>query len=167
MEEKKYISLNRLATYDTLIKQQIDSKQDKNLIVEYQKDSRTKTTHTSDEICAAAEAGIEVKFFDGYEYLNLLEHSKSQGFAVFYVDYFDMSNKLTIKYIVVSTDGSVMMSDTNTYNVAYKEDLNSKQNVLTGSEGQFVQFNAAGKPIASTPNFITVDDIDTICGIIT
>lgn len=142
----------------------LSNKQDKNLIVTYQQNSTTSTTHNLDEICDAAEIGVEVKFFDGYEYLNLLEHSRSQGFAVFYVDYFDMNNVLTIKYIVVGTNGDIMMSDNNTYNLAYKEDLNAKQDTLTGTEGQVVQIDSSGKAIASELKLITVDEIDAICG---
>lgn len=148
---------------ETEIDEALSNKQDKDLIVRYQGTSRQNVTHTVDEIADAADAGIEVKFFDGYEYLNLLEYSKGQGYAVFYVDYFDMDNKLNIKYIATS-ESSVMMQDTKTYNVAYKEDLNAKQDTLTGTEGQVVQIDASGKAVASELNLITVGEIDAICG---
>lgn len=49
--------------------------------------------------------------------------------------------------------------------VSYVDELKSiKQDKLTGEEGYFVQFDSSGNPIAVIPEFITVDDIDTICG---
>ena len=165
---KKFFTDESLATFVDEVKSYTDSsvasKQDKNLIVQYQPQSTTMATHGVDEIAAAADAGVEVKFFDGYEYLNLLEYSESQGFAVFYVDYFDMEEKLTVKYIVLSSNGGIMMSDTYTRNVAYKTDLNAKQNTITGTEGQVVQIDASGKAVAADLNLITVDEIDAICG---
>lgn len=146
----------------------IAEKQDKNIIVRYQVESKSYVTHSVDEISDAADAGIDVKFFDGYEYLDLLEYAKSQSYAVFYTDYFDMNNVLNIKYVVVSGN-SIMMEDSHTYHVAYKEDLNTKQDTLTGTEGQVVQFDANGKPIAADLvlpecEAITNEEIDEICG---
>ena len=146
----------------------VAEKQDKSIIVKYQADSKLYVTHSVDEISDAADAGIDVKFFDGYEYLNILEYAKSQNYAVFYVDYFDMNNVLNVKYVVVSGN-SIMMEDSRTYNVAYKEDLNAKQDMLTGAEGQVIQFNANGKPVATDlvlPEYeaITNEEIDEICG---
>lgn len=139
------------------------TKQDKNLIVSYTNSSKTEVSHSTNEIADAADAGIEVKFFDGLEYLNLLEYSKKEYLAVFYTDYFDSSDILNAKYVVTSGN-SVMMADTKKYNVAYKTDLDKKQNVLTGTEGQVVQINASGKAVSADLNLITVEDIDLICG---
>ena len=138
-------------------------KQDKNLIVTYIDSSKIYVSHDTDTICDAADTGIEVKFFDGREYLGLLEYDKTQHMAVFYVDYYDSSNVLNVKYVVVGGN-SIMMADTNTYHVAYKDDLNKKQDAITGTEGQIVQINSSGKAVASDLNLITIDDIDTICG---
>lgn len=135
LDNKKYMHLSAMKLYhsklDADIQAKLDNKQDKNLIVTYTSDNKTSVTHGCDEIADAADAGIEVKLFDGYEYLNLLEYSKNQGFAVFYVDYFDMNNVLTIKYVVVSSDGDVMMQDKQTKNVAYKEDITTVNKSIT------------------------------------
>lgn len=42
--------------------------------------------------------------------------------------------------------------------------LSTKQDKLTGTEGQIVKFNSEGKPVATDLELITVDDIDAICG---
>lgn len=147
----------------TYVDEMLESKQAKNLVVTYIGDSKTNASHDTDTICDAAADGIEVKFFDGLEYLNLLEYDKSQHIAVFYTDYYDSSNVLNVKYVVVG-GSSIMMADTNKFNVAYKSDLNAKQDALAGTEGQVVQINASGKAAAADLNLITVDDIDTICG---
>ena len=145
-----------LSTYETKANAQlkydefssnISSKQDKNVIVEYKTSSTTEATLGADEISTAADAGIDVKFFDGYEYLNLLEYSQGQGFAVFYTEYLDMNEVFTVKYVVIGSNGDIMMSDKKEYNLAYKSDLNAKQDKLIGTAGQFVQFDSNGKPV--------------------
>ena len=132
--------------------------QPKNLIVEYTDKQYVYVTHDSDTICDAAEAGIEVKFFDGYEYLNLLEYSKNQHFAVFYTDYYDSNNVLNVKYVVIGGD-TIMMAETNQYNVAFKEDLKTKQDKITGFAGQFVKFDSNGKVVGV--DFPNVEDISS------
>lgn len=42
--------------------------------------------------------------------------------------------------------------------------ISSKQDTLTGAEGQTIIFNVNGTPIASDLDLITTDDIDAICG---
>lgn len=42
--------------------------------------------------------------------------------------------------------------------------IDSKQNVITGTDGQVVQINSDGNAVASDLNLITVEDIDVICG---
>ena len=44
------------------------------------------------------------------------------------------------------------------------EAIASKQDILTGTEGHVVQFDASGKPVSADLNLIDVDDIDVICG---
>ena len=140
----------------------LSGKQDKNLIVQYQTGSLSEATLGVEEISTAADAGIDVKFFDGYEYLNLLEYSKGQGFAVFYTEYLDMNEVFTVKYVVVGSDGFIMMSDKKEYNLAYKSDLNAKQDKLTGTVGQFVQFDSSGKPIGVNLDVYTKGEMDDV-----
>lgn len=141
----------------------VSQKQDKNIIVTYTDSNKVYVSHNTDDICDAASAGIEVKFFDGLEYLDLLEYSKDQHFAVFYVDYYDSDNRLNVKYVAIGGN-SVMMADSQKYNVAYKEDLNKKQDTITGAEGQVVHIDANGKVVAKDIDFITNATIDAICG---
>lgn len=49
------------------------------------------------------------------------------------------------------------------YDGLIKTKIDSKQDILTGAEGQFVQFDSSGKPIATDPILITINDIDVIC----
>lgn len=42
--------------------------------------------------------------------------------------------------------------------------LNTKQDAITGTEGQVVQINSDGEAVASNLELIAVEDIDTICG---
>lgn len=163
---------------DKKVSEQIDeaiaAKQDKNLIVTYTDSKKTSVSHSTDEIADAADAGIEVKFYDGREYLNLLEYSKKDYLAVFYNDYYDSSNVLNVIYVVIGGN-SVMMAETNKYNPVFKADLDKKQDKITGTAGQYVQFNTSGKPVGvnldvytkaeiDNMEFITVDEIDIICG---
>ncbi len=143
----EYHPLDEMFIPDTIAR--IADVQPKNLIVKYQDGSITKATHDSNQIADAADAGIEVKFFDGLEYLNLLEYSKDQYFAVFYTDYYDSSNTLTIKYVMVDNSSGIMMADTNRHSVAFKTDLDKKQDKITGSNGQYVQFNSSGKLVGA------------------
>lgn len=46
----------------------------------------------------------------------------------------------------------------------FSEDIESKQDVLTGTEGQVVQIGNDGKAVAADLELITVEDIDAICG---
>lgn len=123
--------------------------QPKNLIVKYQEGSTTTVTHNSIQIADAADAGVEVKFFDGLEYLSLLEYSREQYFAVFYTDYYDSSNILNIKYVLIDNTNNVMMADTSKHNVAFKTDLDKKQDKITGSSGQYAKFNSNGKLVGA------------------
>lgn len=44
------------------------------------------------------------------------------------------------------------------------EAIANKQDILTGTEGHVVQFDASGKPVSAVLNLIAVEDIDVICG---
>ena len=143
----KFLSKEGLIHLWAQITSKLNEKQPKNLIVEYIDNKQMYVTSTSNEVCDAADAGIEVKFFDGLEYLNLLEYSKEQHFAVFYTDYYDSANILNVKYVAISGN-SIMMADTQKFNVAYKEDVNKKQDKITGSNGQYVKF-VSGKLVGA------------------
>ena len=163
----KFLSKEGLIHLWAQITSKLNEKQSKNLVVEYEGSGHTYSTHSSDEICDAAEAGIEVKFFDGYEYLNLLEHSKGQGYAVFYTDYYDSNFVLHVKYVAIGGT-TIMMADDTTFNVAYKEDVNKKQDKITGTNGQFVQIINGKVAAADFPiddlRILTDSEIDEICG---
>jgi hypothetical protein len=178
----EYVPLDEKFIPDTIAR--IADVQPKNLIVKYQEGSTTKVTHNSIQIADAADAGVEVKFFDGLEYLSLLEYSREQYFAVFYADYYDSSNILNIKYVLVDNTNSIMMADTSRHNVAFKTDLDKKQDKITGSSGQYAQFNSSGKlvgaaldlteakeytdtkiaDLVNSARLITLEEIDEICG---
>lgn len=50
------------------------------------------------------------------------------------------------------------------YDSLIKTIVNTKQDVITGTEGQVVQIDSSGKPVTSDLNLISVEDIDVICG---
>lgn len=139
----------------------LSATKEKDLIVTYQEGSISKVTHSSQEIVEAVNNGQTVKFQKSAELLNLLE--ADTNYATFYMVYVNMDNKLQQKIVVVSGD-SVVMEQDDIYDYATVSALNLKQDKLTGTNGQLVQFNASGIPIAVDPIFITVDEIDTICG---
>lgn len=169
-----------------------DVKKDKDLIVTYQEGTSFNVTHSSQEILEAVNNGQTVKFKKGSELLNLLEATES--YATFYMLYVNMDNKLQQQIIAVSNDSIMLEQDNEydyaiknhthdeyankththteyetTENATLKydelsENIASKQNALTGTEGQVVQFNADGNPIASDLELITADDIHAICG---
>lgn len=136
-------------------------KKDKDLIVTYQEGSTSYATHSSEEILEAVNNGRTVKFQKELELLNLLEITVD--YATFYIAYINMNGKLQQKIVVISGN-SIAMEQDDTYDYVTSSALNAKQDILTGTEGQVVQFDADGKAVALDLNLITVDDIDTICG---
>lgn len=83
-------------------------------------------------------------------------------------DFNDLSNteNLVTKESLKSVAFSGSFNDlTDTEEVATKSEVNNKQDILSGTEGQVVQFDNEGKPVASTLDLISVNDIDTICGV--
>ena len=74
----------------------------------------------------------------------------------------DVVLKGTLKEVAFSGDFNDL---SNTEELATKSEVNSKQDILSGIEGQVVQFDNEGKPVAATLELISVNDIDTICGV--
>lgn len=166
-------------------------KKDKDIIVTYQEGSNFGVTHSSTEIFNAINNGQTVKFRKGTELLDVLE--ATADYITFYMFYVNMEGKLH-QIIVVISGNSIMLEQDDTYDYATKNEVNakadkththteyetvenasskydefsegiaSKQDALTGTEGQVVQFNTEGKPVASDLELITIDDIDAICG---
>ena len=169
METKKYLSLDGLTEYDSLIKAKVtedinalsSAKKDKDIIVTYVSGSTTTVTHTAQEVYEAVNNGCTVKFQKDAELLDLLESTRD--FATFYIVYINMSGKLQQKVVAISGNGIILEQD-DTYDYATTSALAAKQNTITGTEGQVVQINSSGKATAADLNLITVDDIDNICG---
>ncbi len=168
MAINKYLSLDGLMQYDSLIKAKTDDKlsdkQDKDLIVEFADSERTISTKNIAEIAEAVESGAHVKFFDGEEYLDILECSIEDNSAIFYTDYY-INGEWTIKSCVI-VGSTVIDNATDKFNYAEKNDLDTKQDILTGVEGQIVQFDENGNPIAADLILATItnETIDAICG---
>ena len=74
----------------------------------------------------------------------------------------DVVLKGTLKEVAFSGDFNDL---SNTEELATKSEVNSKQDILSGIEGQVVQFDNEGRPVAATLELISVNDIDTICGV--
>lgn len=90
---------------------------------------------------------------------------KDVAFSGSYNDLTDTENlvlKESLKTIAFSGDFNDL---SNTEGLATKSEVNNKQDILTGIEGQVVQFDNEGKPAAATLELISVNDIDTICGV--
>ena len=166
MELKKYLSFDGLNKYDSLIKMRTDEKlsdkQNKDFIVEFADESNTTVTKSVAEIATAVESGTHVKFFDGGEYLDLLGCSTADNFALFYAAYC-IGGEWNIKTCAI-VGTSVMENVTEKYNYATKDSVDSKQDTITGTEGQVIQIDATGKAVASDLDLITVEDVDAICG---
>lgn len=139
----------------------LSATKEKDLIVTYKEGSAFRSTHTSQEIMAAVNNGQTVKFRKDAELLDLLESDAS--YATFYITYVNINNKLQQKIVVISGD-SVALEQDDIYDYATSDILNTKQDKITGTEGQIVQFDASAKLVAVDPVFITVEDIDVICG---
>jgi hypothetical protein len=79
------------------------------------------------------------------------------------VDIPEVVSKSDLKDVAFSGDFNDL---SNTDDLATKSEVNNKQDILRGTEGQVVQFNSEGVPVASVLDLITIEDIDTICGVI-
>ena len=140
MAVKKYLSLDKLTEYDSLIKEYIDNttdsviidKKDKDLIVTYQDGSSFYTTHSSSEILEEVNNGRTVQFKKDSELLNLMEITPD--YATFYMFYINMNGKTQQKVVVISGN-SIMLEQDDIYDYAQKSDLtNTLKNYYTKTE---------------------------------
>lgn len=105
--------------------------------------ANTEHTHDSEDIEGLSTVATSGSFNDLSDTENLVLKESLKNVA-FSGDFNDLSN----------TEG-----------LATKSEVNNKQDILTGTEGQVVQFDNEGKPAAVTLELISVNDIDTICGV--
>ena len=144
---EKYIPDTIARTSD--VEDLMSDKKDKDLIVTYLNGSHSTVTHSVAEINEVVNNGGTVKFQKDAELLNLLE--VTADFATFYIVYVNINGKLQQKVVAISGN-SIMLEQDDTYNYL---DNNALKNYVTKPEIP---------PMLDDYVFITVDDIDTICG---